>query len=388
MPHLISIVALVALAVTACGQAPTPAASPAVSPPGSTASTVPPAATPVASETPVASASPVAEAPTPVCSDRQPPPWVTSAKSPKDGVPDPAGRIFFAQFSYNTEVLGQVVAPLYAVDPDGSDLAQLLDCDIERPRVSPDGTRLAFSIVMSDGTWQVATSAVDGSDLRILTDGPGYAETPDWSPDGSWLIYSRAAQACLTASWDPCIQKEGNRYTLHRMAADGSDDRPIGDPDTVDWEPRLSPDGREVVFHRWAVSDLLSTLMIRDLATGKERKLTIVDPGGGLELEHPDWSPDGRWIAYNTSGQCGGACERIERVPANDAKAKPVVLYHEARGGAKPAYSPDGASIVFGCRGGSLCRMNADGTDVVVLEENQGLEFNHYDWGVPPQVKQ
>jgi hypothetical protein len=150
--------------------------------------------------------------------------------------------------------------------------------------------------------------------------------------------------------------------------------------------PRLSPDGGEVVFRRWAVADLLSTLMIRDLATGKERKLTVFDPGLGDELEHPDWSPDGRWIVYNTTGPCGGACERIERVPANDSKAKPVVLYQDAKGGAKPTYSPDGTSIVFGCRGGSLCRMNADGTNVAVLKENQGLEFNHYDWGVTPKA--
>ncbi len=320
-----------------------------------------------------------------MCTDRPPPAWVTTAKSPRDGVPDPAGRIFFAQFSRATEVLGQVVAPLYAIDPDGSDLVQVLDCDMERPRVSPDGTRLAFSIVMSDGTWQVATSAVDGSDLRILTDASGYAETPDWSPDGSWLIYSRAAKACLTAYWDPCIQEEGNRYTLHRMAADGSDDRPIGDPDTVDWEPRLSPDGREVVFTRWAVSDLLRTLLIRDLATGEERKVSVVDPGDGLELEHPDWSPDGRWIIYNTTGDCGGACERVERVPADDPKAKPVVLYQDARGGAKPTYSPDGTSVVLGCRGGSLCQMHADGMDLEVLRPNPGLEFNHLDWGVSPK---
>ena len=126
--------------------------------------------------------------------------------------------------------------------------------------------------------------------------------------------------------------------------------------------------------------------MIRDLATGNERKLTFFDPGLGDELEHPDWSPDGRWIVYNTTGDCGGACERIERVPADDAKAKPKVLYQDARGGYKPTYSPDGTSIVFGCRGGSLCRMNADRTNVVVLKENQGLEFNHFDWGVTPKA--
>ena len=81
---------------------------------------------------------------------------------------------------------------LHAIDPDGTDMVALLDCEVARPRFSPDGSRIAFAIVMDDQSFQVATMAADGTDLRILTDTPGYAETPDWSPDGSWLIYSYA----------------------------------------------------------------------------------------------------------------------------------------------------------------------------------------------------
>ena len=45
-----------------------------------------------------------------------------------------------------------------------------------------------------------------------------------------------------------------------------------------------------------------------------------------------------------------------------------------------PAYSPDGSSIVFGCDG-KVCRMNADGSDVVDLFQAPGVELNHFDWG-------
>lgn len=113
----------------------------------------------------------------------------------------------------------------------------------------PHPIELAFAIVMDDQSFQVATMKVDGSDLRILTDTPGYAETPDWSPDGSWLIYSHAPRACL--DFEDCVINDGNLWTLWRMNADGSDQRLVGNPDTFDWEPRLSPDRQEVVFTRF-----------------------------------------------------------------------------------------------------------------------------------------
>ena len=160
-----------------------------------------------------------------------------------------AGRIVFGRLTRVDDIRGQLVS-LYAIDPDGSDLVQLLDCEVGRPRFSPDGSRLAFGIAMDDGTMQIATMAADGSDLEILTSTEGYADTPDWSPDGSWLVYSHSPVPCVGSSWEPCVIEEGMHQTLWRMDADGSDQRLIGDPDSYDWEPRLSPDGREVVFTR------------------------------------------------------------------------------------------------------------------------------------------
>ena len=317
--------------------------------------------------------------PAPLCANREPPSWVAGASFPADG-PDSQGRIFFGQFARGDAVLGQIVGPLLAIDPDGSDLVQVLDCEIERPRVSPDGTRLAFSIVMDDGTWQVATAAVDGSDLRVVTSTPGYARTPDWSPDGSWLIYSHAPQPCTTESWEDCVLKDGVRYSLWRMDADGGNQQRIGETDTVDWEPRLAPDGHAVVFTRFDVEPgLKMRLVIRDVDTGHERYLAPA----AHEPEHPDWSPDGQWTIYNRTG-CR-TCEQVERVPADNLDAQPEVLYPAGRlhDGYKPVYAPDGSRIVFGCEG-RVCVMDADGSHVEVLVSAPGTELNHFDWGVSP----
>lgn len=327
----------------------------------------------------LAADEPIPTPASPVCTHGEPPTWVTDASHPNDGVPDPEGRLVFGLFLREDELLGQLVT-LFAIDPDGSDLVQLLDCEAARPRFSPDGTRLALAIATDDGHIQIATMAPDGSDLHILTS-TGYSETPDWSPDGSWLVFAHTE--CPDAE---CLASGRYRESLWRMDVDGSDQRQIGEPDTWDWEPRVSPDGREVLFNRTDMpNDMWYTLMIRNLGTGEERVVTAND----REPEHPEWTRDGRSVIYNTLHRAGetGLFEQIEQVPADDATATPVVLYASdpslPRLGYKPTFSPDGRDIAFICEG-ALCRMDADGSNVKQVFIVPGVELNHVAWGVSP----
>lgn len=61
--------------------------------------------------------------------------------------------------------------------------------------------------------------------------------------------------------------------------------------------PRVSPDGREVVFSSNRVNLGRRHLFAVDLETGAARRLT---PGDGTSVE-PQWSPDGRRIAFKHS---------------------------------------------------------------------------------------
>lgn len=339
---------------------------------------------------PVAAASPSPVGPpAPVCGGGVPPSWVTTASHPNDGVPDPAGRIVFGQDLRDDPVFGPLVA-LYAIDPDGSDLVQLIDCEVAYPHLSPDGRRIALGIHMDDGSMRVATMAIDGGDLHILTTS-GYDEYPDWSPDGTWLIYSRVQGADLAAinrecPINDCLVTLDLKEQLWRMNADGADQRLLGDPEAIDFWPRLSPDGRQVVFARVDPrNDHRKTLMIRDLPTGAERQVTANDRGPVL----PQWSRDGRSILYATMHQAGGTdiWQQVETVPADDASAAPTVVRSVAEGGGgHPSYSPDGSRIVFfGCSGG-LCTMATDGSDVQVLfSPPEGVVPLQPNWGITPK---
>jgi len=227
---------------------------------------------------------------------------------------------------------------------------------------------------MSDATWQVATSAIDGTDIRILTATRGYAQWPDWTPDGRSIIYADAPEPCDAVPACPAVH-----HTIWQMDSDGSNKRQIGNPLMLDAEVRVSPDGSEIVFDRYDPATGVQAFTIRDLASGEERRVTLTSTG---DITHPDWSRDGRSITYDTNQDgSAGIGQQIEVVPADDPTAPPTVLYGDVDHDAfKPAYPPDGSRIVFGC-GGRICLMDADGSDVMVLGDAPGVELNHPAWG-------
>lgn len=74
---------------------------------------------------------------------------------------------------------------------DGSDTALYLERETTCgfPKVSPQGTLIAFSRGDSEGNTQIWIMDADGSNLRCFTSRGG--NWPSWSPDGSKLVYTR-----------------------------------------------------------------------------------------------------------------------------------------------------------------------------------------------------
>jgi tol-pal system beta propeller repeat protein TolB len=157
---------------------------------------------------------------------------------------------------------------------------------VRSPSISPDGTRVVFSL--SDvGGHQIASVNMQGQDLKRLTQSPGMNCCPAFSPDGKRIAFASSRDGDLEIyamngdggnvqrlthspgldsrpSWSPDAKliaftssRDGN-YEIYVMSADGSGQRNITQhPDRDDF-PVWHPDGRRVlaVCERAGRSDL------------------------------------------------------------------------------------------------------------------------------------
>lgn len=103
------------------------------------------------------------------------------------------------------------------------------------------------------------------------------------------------------------------------------------------WDPALSPNGRTLAFRGYykPYAEGNYALYVLNLRTGKFRRVTQSIAAG------PSWSPDGRWIAFSTSGE-----SEIWKVRASGGRPVRLTRRHGV-GDATPAWSPDGRLIVF-----------------------------------------
>ena len=117
----------------------------------------------------------------------------------------------------------------------------------EQPRISPDETELVYTR-FRDPAEPLAGSAIFVSDLeggseRRLTEFDAYGAYPDWSPDGSRIVFNTFD---LGAFQDIAVQ-----VNLFSIKPDGSDIQRLTDygaNDTRATQPRWAPDGSGIVY--------------------------------------------------------------------------------------------------------------------------------------------
>jgi Tol biopolymer transport system component len=141
-------------------------------------------------------------------------------------------------------------------------------------------------------------------------------------------------------------------YEIYVMNADGT-----GSINLCTWcsEPSFSPDGSKLVFYSWDKNGLFT--MSPTAGSGWSQ----VAKGG---FAWPDWSPDGKSIAFTGAGQKGLVIAAINP----DGGGLRIVA-----DGQQASWSPDSSRLVFkGCVGGDcgLWVVNADGANRTRLTTN------------------
>jgi Tol biopolymer transport system component len=238
---------------------------------------------------------------------------------------------------------------------------------VGEPAVSPDGTRVAFSM-----NSRIGVVAVASGEVAILTLGVDWKDAqPAWLSDGRRLVVSAR-------------RRTGEPAGLHLLdpTADGAVGRsPLTQPRASDdTSPAPSPDGTFVVFVRE------EHLMRVDLADGRVRRLT-----GGFKRERsPRFLPGGRIVCAWSEGKRHG----IDVIDAEGKGRAPL-----AEGGAfhrTIAPSPDGRffaatltwdagfrplDALLGAQKEEVVLLDASGRAVARLEASRRHANYSPDWG-------
>jgi len=193
------------------------------------------------------------------------------------------------------------------------------------------------------------TVSIDSTDRHVEYVAQAHFEAPNWSRDGSYLIFNQ----------------EG---TIRKLALGGSDATVIPTEPQIHCnnDHGISPDGQWLAISDQSTDDHKSRVYIVPIAGGKPRLVTPNAPS----YWH-GWSPDGKTLAY--TAERGGNFD-IYSIPTGGGEEKRLTSAPGLDDG--PEYSPDGAYIYLNSeRTGhmQIWRMKADGSQqeqVIVSESN------------------
>lgn len=159
------------------------------------------------------------------------------------------------------------------------------------PVPSPDGAWVAFMSDRDSLSKDVYLMKSDGSNVKALTQNDAYEESPSWSPDGAYLLFTRQ----LRDSTDTSHAANGE---IFRMNKDGSNVTRLTHKDGYDSGAVYSPDGSKIAFY--GLNENQWDLFIMDANGSNIVNIT----NDATECYSPSWSPDGNWLVY-TAGEKG-----------------------------------------------------------------------------------
>jgi|SRR5579862_511305 len=178
---------------------------------------------------------------------------------------------------------------------DGSEKLQLSSLPMlaAMPRWSPDGKQVAF-VGTSPGSASklFLVSSEGGSPEELIPGDKNNEDDPQWSPDGSSLLFAQYGQF---GGGDP------SKYSIQKV--DLRTRQPSTFPGGIGmWAPRLSSDGR--ILSSFTVD--AHKLLFFDFTAGKWSELTT-----GKSLQYPNLSRDGKYIYFEDMGESGPELDRI-----------------------------------------------------------------------------
>jgi Tol biopolymer transport system component len=213
--------------------------------------------------------------------------------------------------------------------------------------------------------YQLFTVTAGCADLHQITQVDGDALSPDWSPDGSKIVFELDTRnVCL----------------IELMNADGTDMVNLTrQPRVCEDQPSFTPDGDQIVFERDDPATHVDGIWEMDLS-GRHRHL--ITPGSGNGVTDPNVSPDGTTLSFiDHNGKDVGQGVYTTTMDGSDFTE---VLAYKKDVAIKQDWAPDGANIVatihadLADKRANVVTVHPDGTDLQLVTHYRSLVRRAY----------
>ncbi len=250
---------------------------------------------------------------------------------------------------------------IYVMNADGTGQTPLTDPAVisfaGSPDWSPDGSRIVFDTITIGGPtgarFDILVMNADGSGLVQLTEGTTEGYHAVWSPDGSKIAFTKSGE-------------------IYSMNSNGTEVTNLTNNAVSDNSPAWSPDGSNVAFQTYRDGDWELYVMNAD---GSNPTRLTNNPGPDGD---PDWSPDGSMIAFRHY-----AATNDLYVMSSGGSGQTNITNSPSADDTHPTWSPDGSRIAF--RSGrdgevDVYTINPDGTGEARLTDNGAPLDYDPDW--------
>jgi len=174
--------------------------------------------------------------------------------------------------------------------------------------------------------------------ITQFTTNPGYDDYPAWSPDGQTIVYSSSPNVILDYWWqDPTIE-------IWTKPVAGGDPTRLTYDNVVSEYPNYSPDGSKILFVTMANPNWLQKGIFTIPASGGPKSVVYDSYANDYAAS---WSPDGTKIVFISEMGGGYGGQRVWTVSSDGSGGNLTQITFGTPGDWVPVWSPDGSMIAF-----------------------------------------